>query len=393
IDAGVVTNQATAEGTDPNGDPVSDDSDDPTDATSDDDPTETEIVQTPSIEAVKTVAITNDVAPAGASLGDEMTYTITVTNTGDVTLDNLVITDTFVDANGAVLTLSSGPTFDSSDQNSSEGTLLVGETATYTATYIIEQSAVDAGGFSNSVFVEGDSPSDITVDDTSDDGDDSDGNTDDDATETTIDENPSIEAVKTVAITNDVAPAGASLGDEMTYTITVTNTGDVTLDNLVITDTFVDANGAVLTLSSGPTFDSSDQNSSEGTLLVGETATYTATYIIEQSAVDAGGFSNSVFVEGDSPSDITVDDTSDDGDDSDGNTDDDATETTIDENPSIEAVKTVAITNDVAPAGASLGDEMTYTITVTNTGDVTLDNLVITDTFVDANGSVLTLSS
>ncbi|MFC0605928.1 Ig-like domain-containing protein, partial [Winogradskyella pulchriflava] len=45
-------------------------------------------VDCPSIEAVKTVAITNDVAPVGASLGDTVEYTITVTNTGNVTLDN-----------------------------------------------------------------------------------------------------------------------------------------------------------------------------------------------------------------------------------------------------------------------------------------------------------------
>ncbi|WP_299098129.1 hypothetical protein, partial [uncultured Winogradskyella sp.] len=70
-----------------------------------------------------------------------------------------------------------------------------------------------AGGFSNSVLADGDSPADTNVDDTSDDGDDLDGNTTDDPTETTIAEDPSIEAVKTVAITNDVAPVGASLGD------------------------------------------------------------------------------------------------------------------------------------------------------------------------------------
>ncbi|WP_212745842.1 DUF7507 domain-containing protein, partial [Winogradskyella algicola] len=111
-----------------------------------------------------------------------------------------------------------------SSLGSAEGDLLVGEVATYTATYVIEQDAVDAGGFSNSVLADGDSPADTNVDDTSDDGDDTDGNTEDDPTETPIAEDPSIEAVKTVAITNDVAPVGASLGDTVEYTITVTNT-------------------------------------------------------------------------------------------------------------------------------------------------------------------------
>ncbi|WP_179314081.1 DUF7507 domain-containing protein, partial [Winogradskyella undariae] len=329
----------------------------------------------------------------GLSLGDTMTYTITVENTGNVSLDNVVITDTFEDANGNTLTLLSGPTFDSADAGSSEGSLLVGETATYTATYVIEQDAIDAGGFSNSVLAEGDSPTDTTVDDTSDDGDDNDGNTEDDATVSPITASPSLEAVKTVMISNDVLPTGSSLGDTMTYTITVENTGNVSLDNVAITDTFEDANGNTLTLLTGPTFDSADAGSAEGSLLVGETATYTATYIIEQDAVDAGGFSNSVLAEGDSPTGVTIDDTSDDDDDNDGNTEDDATITPITASPSLEAVKTVAVSNDVLPTGLSLGDTMTYTITVENTGNVSLDNVAITDTFEDANGNTLTLLS
>ncbi|NRR90450.1 DUF11 domain-containing protein [Winogradskyella undariae] len=393
IDAGGFSNSVLAEGDSPAGTTVDDTSDDNDDAdgNTEDDATVTTITASPSLEAVKVVAISNDIAPTGLSLGDTMTYTITVENTGNVSLDNVVITDTFEDANGNTLTLLSEPTFDSADAGSSEGSLLVGETATYTATYVIQQDAIDAGGFSNSVLAEGDSPADTTVDDTSDDNDDNDGNTEDDATVTTLTASPSIEAVKTVIISNDVLPTGLSLGDTMTYTITVENTGNVSLDNVVITDTFEDANGNTLTLLSGPTFDSADAGSSEGSLLVGETATYTATYVIEQDAIDAGGFSNSVLAEGDSPTDTTVDDTSDDGDDNDGNTEDDATVSPITASPSLEAVKTVMISNDVLPTGSSLGDTMTYTITVENTGNVSLDNVAITDTFEDANGNTLTL--
>ncbi|WP_243472573.1 DUF7507 domain-containing protein [Winogradskyella sp. MH6] len=392
VDAGGVSNSVVADGDSPAGTTVSDTSDDgdDLDGNTSDDPTETTIAESPSIEAVKVVAISNDVLPAGASLGDELTYTITIANTGNVTLTNVALTDTFVDGNGNPLTLT-GPTFVSSDLGSLEGTLQVGETATYTATYEITQSDVDAGGVSNSVVADGDSPAGTTVSDTSDDGDDLDGNTSDDPTETTIAESPSIEAVKVVAISNDVLPAGASLGDELTYTITIANTGNVTLTNVALTDTFVDGNGNPLTLT-GPTFVSSDLGSLEGTLQVGETATYTATYEITQSDVDAGGVSNSVVADGDSPAGTTVSDTSDDGDDLDGNTSDDPTETTIAESPSIEAVKVVAISNDVLPAGASLGDELTYTITIANTGNVTLTNVALTDTFVDGNGNPLTLT-
>ncbi|MTE27258.1 DUF7507 domain-containing protein, partial [Winogradskyella ouciana] len=381
IDAGIVTNQAIADSDDPSGNPVTDDSDDPADPTGTDDPTDTIIPENPSIETVKTVMITNDVAPVGASLGDEMTYTITVTNTGNVTLDSVGIVDTFTDANGNTLTLASGPTFVSSDAGSAEGTLQVGETATYEATYIVQQDAVDAGGFQNSIVASGDSPAGTTVNDTSDDDDDTDGNTEDDPTVTIILEDPSIETVKTVMITNDVAPAGASLGDEMTYTITVTNTGNVTLDSVGIVDIFTDANGNTLTLASGPTFVSSDAGSPEGTLQVGETATYEATYIVQQDAVDAGGFQNSVVASGDSPSGTTVNDTSDDDDDTDGNTEDDPTETIIPPNPSISLIKTTLPLEDTNGDGiaGSIDDIISYVFIVENTGNLTLTNIDVQD--------------
>ncbi|WP_040282618.1 DUF7507 domain-containing protein, partial [Psychroserpens damuponensis] len=62
--------------------------------------------------------------------GDTINYTITVENTGNVTLDGVTITDTLTDADGTVLTLTTGPTFDNADAGSLEGILLVGETAT-----------------------------------------------------------------------------------------------------------------------------------------------------------------------------------------------------------------------------------------------------------------------
>ena len=109
-------------------------------------------------------------------------YTITVENTGTVTLNGVALVDTLLDGNGVALTLDSGPTFSSADQGSLEGDLLVGEVATYTASYTITQSDVDSGSVNNSVVASGDSPAGTTVNDTSDDGDDGDGNTTDDIT-------------------------------------------------------------------------------------------------------------------------------------------------------------------------------------------------------------------
>jgi len=311
-----------------------------------------------------------------------ITYTITVENTGNVTLDGVGVADTLLDANGNALTLDApGVSFVSADQGSSEGNLLVGETATYTASYTLTQSDVDAGGVRNSVLADGDSPADTNVDDTSDDGDDTDGNTDDDPTETLITENPAIEAVKTAVVT-DNGDTVLGVDDVITYTITVENTGNVTLDGVGVADTLLDANGNALTLDApGVSFVSADQGSSEGNLLVGETATYTASYTLTQSDVDAGGVRNSVLADGDSPADTNVDDTSDDGDDTDGNTDDDPTETILLANPSISLLKTTEALVDSNGDGVAggIGDIISYVFTIENTGNVTLTNIEVQD--------------
>ena len=75
-----------------------------------------------------------------------------------MTVDSIALDDTLTDLDGVVLALSSGPTFVSTDGDSAEGTLVPGETATYTASFTITQSEVDAGGVRNTVTAEGTDP-------------------------------------------------------------------------------------------------------------------------------------------------------------------------------------------------------------------------------------------
>jgi hypothetical protein len=97
-----------------------------------------------------------------------------------------------MDLEGNSLSLTSGPNFTSASAGSPEGTISVNETASYTATYTITQSEVDAGGISYSATVSGTSPDGNTVSDISDNGINSDGNTENDATEIVIEFNPLI---------------------------------------------------------------------------------------------------------------------------------------------------------------------------------------------------------
>tara|TARA_R110002020_G_scaffold41194_1_gene121460 strand:+ start:9325 stop:14112 length:4788 start_codon:yes stop_codon:yes gene_type:complete len=377
IDAGTIQNTATATGKNPANDDISDTSGT---AANNNDPTITILTESPALEATKIGTITVPPGVEIIAVGNEIIFLIWVQNTGNVTLHGITLTDTFRDANGNMITLASGPVFEYADQGSAEGDLNVGETANYSASYIIAQSEIDAGGITNSVVADGFSPMNSPVSDISDDGVDTDGNTEDDITDIPFGEDPSIEATKTASIT-DNGDGQTGVDDVITYTITVQNTGNVTLDNVTLTDTMQDAAGNPLTLSTGPTFTSSDQGSSAGDLLVGETATYTATYQIAQSDVDTGGVVNSAVATGDSPAGTQVNDISDNGNDADGNTEDDTTDTTMVLNPAIALVKTASVGGT-----GTLGDDITYTFTVTNTGDVTLTGVVIDDALTGSVG-------
>src|SRR5690625_7624969 len=86
---------ARTTGMSPTGDPVEDDSEHPNPLDEDDpnydpdcpDCTFTELDQDPSIELVKTAE------EGDYGMGDEITYTFKVTNTGNVTLSNITIED------------------------------------------------------------------------------------------------------------------------------------------------------------------------------------------------------------------------------------------------------------------------------------------------------------
>ena len=198
------------------------------------------------------------------------------------------------DRSGNGIKLTTNPTFISSTQSSTIGVLKSGEIATYTANYVIGQSAADSGSIINSILFRGNSPGKAgDVFDISDNGDDTDGNLADDQTIVTTISNLSLEATKTAEVT-DNGDGEIGVGDIITYTITVENKGNSTLRDLSIDDQLTDGNGNSLTLSNGPFFSGSDKGSNKGLLVSGETATYIAFYIIESESASSGKIINSV---------------------------------------------------------------------------------------------------
>ena len=161
--------------------------------------------------------------------------------------------------------------------------------------------------------------------DTSDDGDDTDGNTTDDKTVVEITPLPEIEVTKTATVTDNNNNGLVDLADTVVYTITVENKGNVVVSGVTLADTLTDGNGGALTLTSGPSFTSASAGSAQGTITVGETATYTASYTINQNTVDSSRVANTLQVTASPGKTNDVTDTSDDGDDTDGNTTNDPT--------------------------------------------------------------------
>ena len=334
-----------------------------------------DIAPIPSISITKTSEIVqNDTGNTTIDVGDEITYTIVVTNDGNTALTGVDITDTLTAIGGASLSLDAAPVFVSStdanttftnDTSTSVPTLLVGEAVTFSATYTVAQAAIDAGGVSNTASVVGYDPDGEAVNGSI-----------DSAVVNNITQTPSIEVTK-VAVVDHVTGTDSetTTGDTIVYTITIANTGNVTLTGIDITDTMTDGDGQSLTLTSPSTF-------STYTLAPGETEDIQATYTIEQSAADTGSISNTVSVDGTAPDGTEVSDDL-----------DTPVVVSTDLTPSIEVTKTSTITYADSDAGVQLGDTINYTITVENTGNTTLTGVTVSDTILDSAGVSLTLTT
>ena len=251
----------------------------------------------PSLEIINTAIIYDDDVDGYNGLGDTIEYTIAVENTGNINLSDVYITDNLTALNGDSLLLTTGPTFISNSSSSTEGTLQPGETATYIATYVISQQAVDAGGVTISASAAAVVNENTTVTDVS-----------DSPVVTLIGTTPSISITLEATVTHigdaDIADRVVRADDIIDYTITITNTGNVTLTDLAVVDALTDGAGNDLVMTSDPT-----NQWTIASLAPGAAETYTPYYTIGSAAVLTGSISNVVTVTGDTPNgtdDITA---------------------------------------------------------------------------------------
>src|SRR5690606_35994851 len=306
-----------------------------------------------------------------------ISYTFTLTNTGNVTITAPTLTD-------AKLGMASVSFPDTS--------LVPGASTTLTRPYTLTQADMDSGEVSNTATVTGKAPNGDEVSDVSDTGTgrdgssitdpedvDSDGDGDDgnDPTVLDLDQLPALTFTKSDALTNDADGNGeVSEGDVLTYTFTVANTGNVTLGNVSITDT--DLPGLSALTYTWP------NESAPGVPVVGEvrpgqSVTATATYTVTLADVNRGHITNQATVSVDTPSGAPdLPDTK--SDDPETTDLDDPTVVTVPQRPALTLVKTAgAITDTNGDGRHSAGDQISYTFTLTNTGNVTITAPTLTD--------------
>ncbi len=344
LDAGEVVNTATVVGTDPFGRQPTDVSGTAFDNDID---TTTTLPVAPGISLVKTAVL--DSAGDPTRVGDTITYSFTITNTGNVRLFDVLLTDPL--SADAAFTFAPGTVnpIASLDPGAANAVII-------TATYIVDQDDIDAGEVLNTASVVGTAP---------------DGGgtfTDDSSADVPLNRVPLIETTKTQVFDN--LDGLDSICDVVTYTITVENIGNVPLTNVAVVDTLTDLNGDSLDLTTGPTFEPALSDAPEGELAPGEIATYSATFVLDLQAINARGVSNTVLATGDGfdgsgppGAPVEVSDVSDDGIDSDGNTEDDPTVLPLAASTNITGLTMVKTTPLQL---VNRGDVIPYTITLTN---------------------------
>lgn len=257
----------------------------------------------PTLTVAKSAAAPVEVGTDGViNAGDTITYTYVVTNSGNVSINSVAPVDTgptFNNLNGTGSL--SGFTLVSTTNGASAGsTLLPGESGTFTAIYTL--SAIDAyraagitvaGGdaVENSATATG-SPVTGTL-----------GAVTPSTAEVAVPANPKLSIDKVAVITTDNGSTGvADVGDVITYTYTVVNSGNVAITGLSINDVHEgvalsgEPSGETLTsdgplASATPAVSSSDavtDNAVYSTIQPGATVTFTYVHTVTQAEVDAG---------------------------------------------------------------------------------------------------------
>src|SRR3990170_3398227 len=261
-----------------------------------------QISATPSLNVVK-----SETSSGPYGVGDPITYDLVVTNTGNVTLTNVTVSDPQATVGVCA--------------PAQPGSLAPLASMTCPASYVVTQADLDAGSFTNTATA-----------DSTETGPDTDSET------VTLTQTPSLNVVK-----SETSSGPNGVGDPITYDLVVTNTGNVTLTNVTVSDPQATV-GVCAPVQ-------------PGTLAPLASMTCPASYGVTQADLDAGSFTNTATADSSETGPDTDDET-----------------VTFTQSPALNVTKSETSTG---PYG--VGDPITYDLVVTNTGNVTLTNVTVSD--------------
>ena len=258
----------------------------------------------------------NDVA-----VGKQITWTINVSNDGQVPITNINIDDKLP---GATV-----------NYGSWDKSLDAGEDQDVTVTYALTKDDIVRGSVHNTAIATGDwANGDVT--------------SNEDYADVTIDNSPELTLEKTPP-TQTVKGTDAVIGHEISWVIKVTNTGNVPLTNVTIDDHLDGANV--------------DTSGFDGNLAVGASHDFNVTYALTKEDIVRGTVDNTAIAHGDWV-----------GGDVDSN--EDTAHVDIENDPELTLTKDPK-SQTIDDAHAVPGTSVSWTITVENTGQVEVTNVTV----------------
>lgn len=250
-----------------------------------------------------------------------VTYTLTVKNSGNTKLTNVIVTDT---SNGNGTVEYTGDLMYDGNGKWMIPELNAGDSVeiTYVYTAVAEDMNLDNGNIVNTAVAEGKNPDNKTV-------------TSDPDTETVhVGEVPD----RDIRVVKTSLESSVMIGDTIHYTITVTNNGTMTAQNVVVRD-FNDGIGEINAASSDKyTYDAATHSFTIAEIAAGEVVEIPVTYTVQEG--DKGTVNNAAV-----------------------------------EIPEVPEIEKKADKQTVV-----VGEVVTYTITVTNTTNETKTNVEVKDT-------------
>ena len=314
VDAGVVSNTATATAADPEGHPI----------VSAPSSADTPVDQVAGLVVTKSAAVLDQDGDRQTDLGDQVTWSFLVRDSGTTTIHAVAVNDpTAGSVTCPVTTLAPGAT-----------TLCAADTP-----HTVSQADVDAGDVSNTATATALDPAGASwVSAPS-------------STDTAVTQRPALALTKTASVTDVDGDGHTDLGDTITWSLLVKNTGTTTLSGVGVSDPLAGPIDCPATaLAPGAT-----------------TACSSAAYTIGQADVDAGLVSNTATAQATAPDGDPVDSPQ------------ASADTAIQQAPALQLVKSATVTDVGGDGKTDLGDTVAWSFAVSNPGTTTIHGMVIDD--------------